>query len=331
MNGRKSEYNHGMRSAHSTQNTDFSRQAKPPGTIQVDVDDLWVYYESIHRSPPQDTPALVYEQGIPRLLDLFARFGIRATFFVCGRDLPAQAHWVREMARQGHEIANHSTWHRTGFARLSAAEKQADIATTQALIQDACGQRPVGFKAPGFSFAPDLLAVLVELGFRYDSTILPMPWAPALRTLQRLISRGQVDDSHYGRAIHGLAPLRPYRPDMAAPHQARRAAAGQPDFWEAPVTTMPGLRVPMHSTFVLTAGRSLFDLGMARVQAASLPVNYLLHAADVVESVSDPALASYRFLAMPWADKRPLYEHMLHRLSSHYELVPTRELIEYCT
>lgn len=318
-----------MRQAQARQHPLPSHSTKALGTIQIDVDDLWVYYESIHRLPPQGLPALVYDQGIPRLLDLFARFGIRSTFFVCGRDLPAQAHWLREISRQGHEIANHSTWHRTGFARLSAAEKRADIVTTQVLIEDACGQRPVGFKSPGFSFAPDQLAVLAGLGFRYDSTILPMPWAPALRTLQRLLSGGQVDASHYGRAQHGLAPLRPYRPDMAAPHRPRRDdQSGQPDFWEAPVTTMPLLRLPMHSTFVLTAGRPLFDAGMALVQAAGAPVNYLLHAADVVDAVNDPALASYRFLVTPWAEKRDLYEHMLRRLSEQYEIVPTGELIE---
>ena len=78
---------------------------------------------------------------------------IRATFFVVGRDLPAQAASVREMVRRGHEVANHSTWHRPGFARLTREEKRADIATTHWLITDAAGQPPVGFKSPGFSLA----------------------------------------------------------------------------------------------------------------------------------------------------------------------------------
>ncbi|MEI2690424.1 MAG: polysaccharide deacetylase family protein [Anaerolineae bacterium] len=46
-------------------------------------------------------PDLVYRQGIPRLLDLFDDYGIRATFFVCGRDLPAHSDAVAEMARRG--------------------------------------------------------------------------------------------------------------------------------------------------------------------------------------------------------------------------------------
>ena len=116
---------------------------KPIGTVQVDVDDLWVYYQSIGRNAPNEARALVYEQGISRLLELFEAYGIRATFFIVGRDLPAQGASVRELIRRGHEVANHSTWHRPGFARLTREEKRADIATTHWLITDAAGQPPV--------------------------------------------------------------------------------------------------------------------------------------------------------------------------------------------
>ncbi|HNS03302.1 MAG TPA: polysaccharide deacetylase family protein [Anaerolineae bacterium] len=298
---------------------------KPIGTIQVDVDELWVYYESIGRRPPPGSRAQVYQEGIPRLLALFERFAIRATFFVCGWDAPAQAAWLAEMLRQGHEVANHTTWHRTGFARLSRAEKRADIATTHHLIAAACGQAPVGFKSPGFSFAADQLAVLADLGYRYDSSILPTYYAPLLRGLQRTLSGGQVDPSHYGRASHGRAPLHPYYPDPSAPHRAAQSSSRP--IIESPVTTMPILRLPMHSTFVLTAGRPLFDAGLALAQARRVPINYLLHAADVIDAANDPALASYRFLAMPWASKQLLYEHMLRRLSQTYHLIPTAEFL----
>jgi peptidoglycan/xylan/chitin deacetylase (PgdA/CDA1 family) len=316
-------------------------QGKSTGTIQVDVDELWVYYESIGRQAPADLAARVYEEGIPRLLALFAAYGIRATFFVCGRDLPAQSGSLAEMVHQGHEVANHSTWHRTGFARLSHAEKRADIATTHVLIEAACGQTPVGFKSPGFSFATDQLQVLADLNYLYDSSILPTPYAPLLRGLQAALSGGHVDPSHYGRLIHGLAPLHPYHPNPTAPHRRANQPADQStnlpvyqstnrpayQLLEAPVTTMPFLRLPMHSTFVLTAGQSLFDAGLALAKACGVPVNYLLHAADVIEAVPDPALASYRFLSTPWSAKQPLYEHMLRQLSQAYQLVPTVELL----
>ncbi len=319
------------------------------GSLQVDVDELWVYYESIGLPVPPDAPPLVYRQGIPRLLDLFDRYGIRATFFVCGRDLPAQAEILREMIRRGHEVANHSAMHRNGFARLSPEEKRADIAATGTAIAEAAGVAPVGFKSPGFSFHPNQLPVLGELGYVYDSSLLPTFYAPLLRWLQRILSKGHVDPTHYGRAAYGMAPLTPYRPDPERPYRRDRGVGEWKNGrvrdqtvpllshspspaprclpWEAPVTTMPLTRLPMHSTFVLASGRPLFDVGLALAKARQVPINYLLHAADVVDAVPDPALGFYAFLTQSWEAKRSLYEHMLRAVSAAYRLAPTAEFV----
>ncbi len=321
---------------------------RPLGTLQVDVDDLWVYYESIGRATPPAAPPAAFTQGIPRLLDLFDRYGARATFFVCGRDLPAQAHVLAEMVRRGHEVANHSAAHRNGYARLNRAELHEDVLTAHERIAAATGRPPVGFKAPGFSFNAHLPGVLAELGYLYDSSVLPTYHAPLLRLLQRVLSGGHVDPTHYGRWVYGFRPLIPYRLQVeglkvassqveSSPVQSDYSASQPPTcnhkpsnlqlVWEAPVTTMPLLRLPMHSTFVLSAGRWLFDMGLGLARMRRVPVNYLLHAGDVVDAVADPALASYRFLVQPWDERRPLYEHMLARLSSAYQLVPTREFV----
>jgi peptidoglycan/xylan/chitin deacetylase (PgdA/CDA1 family) len=318
---------------------------RPLGTIQVDVDDLWVYYESIGRRTPADARPLAFEQSIPRLLELFDRYTIRATFFVCGRDAAAAGETIRELIRRGHEVANHSLAHRNGFARLSPMEKAADIATADEQISRAAGVRPVGFKAPGFSFSPDLPGVLAGLGYLYDSSLLPTFYAPVMRLAQRLLlhtvyfpAGGHVDPTHYGSARNGLAPLSPWRLDIgdwglgiARSISSVQSPISDPQYplWEAPITTMPLLRLPMHSTFVLSAGRWLFDLGLALARARRVPINYLLHAADVLDAVPDPALASYKFLMQPWEVKRPLYEHILERLSAAYRLIPTRELVRH--
>lgn len=302
---------------------------KPLGTVQVDVDELWVYYESLFLPVPQDAPNLVYAQGIPRLLDLFDEYGIRASFFVCGRDLPAHNDAIAEMVRRGHEIANHTHSHPMGFARLSPDQQCAEIVRSHELIAAAAGRAPVGFKSPGYSFHPRQLEILAGLGYLYDSSILPTPLAPLLRQLPRWLNGKQVDPTHFGRARHGLAPLRPYQPDLARPERPRRGGATGLDAgpWEAPVTTVPLLRLPMHSTFVLTAGRPLFDLGSGLARLRGTPMNYLLHGADVLDRVADPALDSYRFLQESWQQKEPLYRHILSTLAARYRLLPTRDFV----
>jgi hypothetical protein len=287
---------------------------KPLGTLQVDVDDLWVYYESIGQRAPEGAPAAAFTEGIPRLLDLFDQYGARATFFVCGRDLPAQARCVATMVRRGHEIANHSAEHRNGYARLSRGELRADAQLAHRRIADAAGKAPVGFKAPGFSYNDGLPEVLGELGYVYDSSRLPTFFAPAIRAAQSALSGGRVDPTHYGRFAYGFAPL--------SPHRLKDC-----DLLEAPVSTVPVVRLPMHSTFALSAGQWLFDLGFGLLRAQRTPVNYLLHAGDVLDRVDDPALRSYRFLTQTWEAKRPLYEHILAALTASYRIVPTAEFV----
>lgn len=305
--------------------------SRRPATLQVDVDDLWVYQEASGRPSPIDSPPRVYEQGVPRLLDMLDRYGIRATFFVCGRDLPSQTKAVAEMARRGHEVANHATTHPRGFARLNSEQQRAEILTSHQRILAATGSAPVGFKSPAYSIAPNQLELLTELGYRYDSSVLATLYAPVLRLMQRWLSREEIDATRYGRVVYGLAPLRPYRADKHAPYRQVRAGQRGLDaspLWEVPVTTIPIVRLPMHSSFVLAAGTWLFDVGLAASRARRVTVNYSLHAAEFIDSVNEPGLAHYKFLVQPWEEKRPVCEHILQRLSQFYDLMPTRELLE---
>ena len=299
---------------------------KPVGTLQIDVDDLWVYYESIGRTMPADAEAIAFTQGIPRLLDLFDRYGVRATFFVCGQDLPAQRATIFEMVRRGHEVANHSAEHLNGYARLSHEALRQDVREAHEKIGDAAGRAPVGFKAPGFSYNPRLPEVLGGLGYKYDSSQLPTFYAGPIRALQQVLSRGKVDPTHYGRFRYGFTSLRPHPLDAAPWSDASPQGEG---LLEVPVTTVTLFRLPMHSTFVLTAGRWLFDLGLGMTRAFGLPINYLLHAADVVDPVSDPALSSYHFLVQTWEAKQPLYEYMIRQLAESYVIVPTQEFVQF--
>ena len=80
------------------------------GTIGVDIDPIDVHMAGYGlTSLTRDTT--VYDVAVPRLLDLFARHGIRATFFVLGRDAEAQSPLLRRIIAAGHEIADHSMTH----------------------------------------------------------------------------------------------------------------------------------------------------------------------------------------------------------------------------
>lgn len=111
-----------------------------------------------------------------RLLDLFAEFGVRATFFVLGWVAERQPALVRSIAERGHEIASHGYGHRLIYTQ-TADQFRADLRRGRDVIEAACGIRPRGYRAPSFSITAQSLwafDVLVEEGFEYDASVFPV-------------------------------------------------------------------------------------------------------------------------------------------------------------
>lgn len=111
-----------------------------------------------------------------RVLELFARYNCRATFFVLGWVAERQPALIREVASAGHEIACHSYWHRR-VNTLSPAEFREDLKQARAAIENACGVRVQGYRAPTFSIVKEslwALEILADEGFLYDSSVFPV-------------------------------------------------------------------------------------------------------------------------------------------------------------
>jgi polysaccharide deacetylase family protein (PEP-CTERM system associated) len=83
---------------------------------------------------------------------------------------------VREILAAGHEVGCHSHWHRRVF-KLTPKEFQEDLRRARAAIEDAGGEKVVGFRAPTFSIVEKSLwaiEVLAQEGFVYDSSVFPI-------------------------------------------------------------------------------------------------------------------------------------------------------------
>lgn len=114
--------------------------------------------------------------GIDRLLDLLARHGATATFFVLGWVADRHPHEVRRIVEAGHEVASHGFWHRRVYTLTPEAFRR-DLRHAREAIEQASGQAVVGFRAPSFSILRTCewaLDVLIEEGYRYDSSLFPI-------------------------------------------------------------------------------------------------------------------------------------------------------------
>jgi peptidoglycan/xylan/chitin deacetylase (PgdA/CDA1 family) len=105
-------------------------------------------------------------EGIPRLLDLFDRHGVKATSFMVGTAAEAHPELAREIVRRGHEAAAHGrTWEST--FQLSRDDEKKNIAEGAAMIERITGFHPIGWNAAGLKNSQSTLEILQELGFLY--------------------------------------------------------------------------------------------------------------------------------------------------------------------
>jgi allantoinase len=106
--------------------------------------------------------------GLWRILDLLDAHGVRATFSACGRAIAATPRLAAEPHARGHEVSAHG-WRWETHARMPEATERAVISRTVAVIEEACGERPVGWHTRSASSPNTRRLLLEEGGFLYDS------------------------------------------------------------------------------------------------------------------------------------------------------------------
>lgn len=129
--------------------------------------------------PPMDLPLRdlglesVFEYGsrvgIWRMLDLFDREGVNATFYACGEALEANPLAAKEIVKRGHEICSHGyRWY--DHFRWNEEQSREDIRKAVEAITRLTGSRPVGWycREPGMQVRRLLVE---EGGFIYDSDV----------------------------------------------------------------------------------------------------------------------------------------------------------------
>jgi peptidoglycan/xylan/chitin deacetylase (PgdA/CDA1 family) len=163
------------------------------------------------RLPGADGVALTIDDGpdpdvTPAVLDLLARHGVRATFFCIGERVARYPELARRIAREGHEIGNHTEHHRYVFSLFGPSAMRREIAQAQASISAVCQVMPRFFRAPAGLRNPFLQPCLAQLDLQLASwtrrgydTVNPDPQV-VLERLTRNLAAGDILLLHDGRA-----------------------------------------------------------------------------------------------------------------------------------
>lgn len=231
--------------------------------VSVDLDDVRHHLSGYGVEADATPRSLAIDRALPRYLELFAALGLRASFFVVAEDAARHAPELRAAIAGGHEIASHSFTHPVPFTGVRGEALRRETAAARAAIEQAVGVRVDGFRSPGFGLAPAVLDAVAAAGYSYDASLLPTPAAIAFAARLYGMNAGPL-----GATVrYAFAPRRP-----------RRLAGG---LWEAPVSTLRLLRLPMYHTLCLFLGARRFA-ALARFLRGEAYVHYVMHAIDLL-------------------------------------------------
>jgi polysaccharide deacetylase family protein (PEP-CTERM system associated) len=146
--------------------------------LTIDVED---YFQVAALAPAVDrrewqTREYRAERNTDRLLQLFARHRVQATFFVLGWVAERSPALVKRIHDAGHEVASHGYLHQCVFDQ-SPAEFREDTSRSKRVLEEIVGAPIEGYRAASFSITRQSLwglDVLLDHGFRYDSSIFPI-------------------------------------------------------------------------------------------------------------------------------------------------------------
>jgi len=158
--------------------SDRSQPAEPLHAMSVDVEDYF-HVAALSNVIPRESWAsqpLRVQDNTERLLALFERYNVKATFFVLGWVAEHCPEVVRQIDRAGHEIASHGYSHQLIYRQTPDTFRQ-ETRHSRELLEDLTGKPVEGYRAASYSITRDslwALDILVECGFRWDSSIFPV-------------------------------------------------------------------------------------------------------------------------------------------------------------
>ena len=131
------------------------------------------------------------EVAVPRLLKLFAKHKVKATWCIPGHTVDTWPEVCKEIVAAGHEVGHHGYVHENPTPLSLEEETKVMEMGLEALAR--IGVKPRGYRSPYWDFSPNTLAILEKYGFDYDSSLMANdlhPYRP--RPVEVHADRGNV-------------------------------------------------------------------------------------------------------------------------------------------
>ena len=296
---------------------------KPLASVSLDLDNEWSYLKTHGDAGWESFPSYL-EIVVPRVLAFFKARNLTVTFFIVGQDAALQKHHevLRSIADAGHEIGNHSFHHEPWMHLYSRLQIESELSLAEEHIERATGQKPIGFRGPGYSVSTTILRELARRGYRYDASTLPSILAPLARayyfaTAQFTKEQKRQRQTLGGTFRDGLRPIRPYRWQL-----------DEGQIVEIPVTTMPILRTPIHQSYLICLGAlsstlalGYFNTALRMCALTGFAPSFLLHPTDFLGRDDKHGLSFFPGMNIPRERKMELLSEVISSLKARFALL----------
>lgn len=296
---------------------------KPIASISLDLDNQWSYMK-IHGDEGWDQYPSYFDIFIPHVLNVLDELNLKITFFIVGKDTESEENrkYLRMITERGHEVGNHSYHHESWLQTYSFKKIEKEIINAEEAIEKATGQKPVGFRGPGFSWSQDLLKVLQSRGYLYDASTLPTYLGPLARAYYFAKSDLSKEEKRarkelFGKFSEGFRKLKPYNWDLGEGKT----------IMEIPVTTMPIFKIPFHLSYLIYIGN--ISMGLMKIylnmaiilcKITKTPISFLLHPLDLIGGDQITQLAFFPGMNVDSNKKVKIFKMVIETIQKNYTL-----------
>lgn len=136
-------------------------------TNDVETTSIWL------NTLRDETGKKVLKEGMPALLDIYAKYGIQSTFYFTGYIAKLVPEVVKMVINDGHEVASHGRSHlkENGFDVMPFEKQKRHLAETKKLLEDISGQEVISFRSSALRVNEDTGRALIETGHKIDSSV----------------------------------------------------------------------------------------------------------------------------------------------------------------
>ena len=149
-----------------------------------------------HGSKARHVVALTFDDGpgpqTLQVLDVLDKYGIKATFFLIGKNVDKHPEIAREIARRGHEIGNHTYHHPLLTAIETPQQIRHEVELGATSIEKATGSCPRLFRPPCGWRSPWMMRSLQDLGYSVVTwDVDPNDWRhPGPKVIEKYVLHG---------------------------------------------------------------------------------------------------------------------------------------------